>query len=76
MDELSIFKDKLTKLINECSIDTYTGIPDFILSEQLVDHAKGLQYFTEQRDHWFGFHAPILTDDGLLGIDEDESNET
>ena len=59
--ELLSFKRELEKLLNIHSIDNYTGIPDFILSNYMCNHLRELVLLNEAAgQHKFSEHAHPL----------------
>jgi hypothetical protein len=48
------FETKLRKLINIESVDSYAGIPDFLLTEHIMHYLAILKSLTESNCKWHG----------------------
>lgn len=64
------FKECLTKLLNKHCIDNETGIPDFIIADNLVNHIECMKKMVERRDDWFGFEHWTLSNSLLVQEEE------
>lgn len=55
LNKMKEIRKKLEEFINSNSIDSYLNVPDFILTEFLLQFLMRLKFLTEDRDKWFGF---------------------
>ena len=55
------FRDELTKLINEHSVEQCGDVPDYILAQYLCDCIEALHNAAKRRDRWFGVDHRVKT---------------
>ena len=57
------FRTKLTKLINQCSMENASNTPDFILANYIENCLTAFTEAIQQRETWYGRDAtPSFTD--------------
>jgi hypothetical protein len=60
------FREELISLINKSSMENYSGTPDFILAEYLMNCLKNFDEITKKRNKWYSNDAAQV-----IMIDED-----
>lgn len=48
------FRIELEKLINQCSMESASNTPDFILAEYLTGCLTAFDQAVQQRENWYG----------------------
>lgn len=69
--DTSEFEVKLMHLINECSMESGSNTPDFILAQYLYNCLLTWNIITKKRDDWYGYR-PI---EDVIKVEGSEMHE-
>lgn len=62
-EQQEAFRVALTKLLNEHNIDSFTGTPDFILTESIIEHVLTWRLTRIAIARWDGLRVHYMGDD-------------